>query len=65
MKVLFKSMWLQLLTAVVLTTAPGVWRYLGIILFAAYFAVWCKVQFDIWHDQELARMKKNNEERGL
>jgi hypothetical protein len=57
MKKIFTSMWLQLLTVVIITAAPGFWKYLGIVFAGLYFIIWCGVQFNFWLQEERAKQK--------
>lgn len=48
MKKLFSNLWLQLAVVTAVAFAPGIWIYLGILIWFAYFVVWANEMYDQW-----------------
>jgi hypothetical protein len=49
MKTLFTNLWLQLLAVTVIAFAPGIWKYLGLLLWFAYFIAWANNMYNEWN----------------
>ena len=55
---LFTSMWVQLLLAVLFVFLTLYKDVVGVIFFVLYFVVWCNEMYNVWLEKERAKMKK-------